>query len=70
MESAPDTFHPLRGEITYLVFTAAEFYARALGVRRLVLRNPLPGVRERYRSFGFSLALEEHGNIYYYKEIT
>lgn len=70
MESAPDTFHPLRGEITYLVFTAAEFYARALGVRRLVLRNPLPGVRDRYRSFGFSLALEERGNVYYYKEIT
>lgn len=70
MESAPDPEHPLRGEITYLVFTAAEFYGRALGARRLVLRNPLDGVRARYQAFGFTLVAREGRNLYYYKEIT
>ena len=70
MESAPDPEHLLRGEITYLVFTAAEFYGRALGARRLILRNPLEGVRARYRAFGFTLVAGESRNLYYYKEIT
>lgn len=69
MESAPDPRHPLRGDITFLAFTAAESYARAVGARVLVLRNPLPGVTQRYGRFGFSLARDQRGKLYFHKHL-
>jgi hypothetical protein len=70
MESAPDPRHPLRGDITFLAFTAADRYAQAVGARTMVLRNPLPGVVERYAKFGFTVAREPRGNLYCYKQLT
>jgi hypothetical protein len=70
MESSPDPRHPLRGDITFLAFTAAEWYARAVGARTMVLRNPLPGVIGRYAKFGFALARERRGKLYFHKQLT
>jgi hypothetical protein len=65
MESAPDPDHPLRGSITEVMFGAARNYARVLGITKLYLSEPLPGLRERYESFGFSLACTFRGRVYY-----
>lgn len=70
MESAPDARHPLRGDITFLCFAAAEAYCRVIGVPFLVLRNPLPGVVRRYEQFGFEVVPTQHGNVYYHKQLT
>lgn len=70
LESAPDARHPLRGDIAYLAFTAAEFYGRAAGARTLLLRNPLPAMAERYARMGFRLALNRRGLVYFDRPIT
>lgn len=70
LESAPIVAHPLRGRVTYLALTAAEFYARAVGARAVRLKNPLPGVQSRYRTFGYTLAYNEHGSLYLAKQLT
>jgi hypothetical protein len=69
MESAPDPDHPLRGSVTEIMFAAARNYALALGVRKIYLREPLRGVRERYEGFGFSLACEYRGTVYFELEL-
>jgi hypothetical protein len=69
LESAPDVRHPLRGDIAYLAFTAADLYGSAVGARRLVLRNPLHGVAERYEAMGFRLAYQHRGMVYYDRAI-
>jgi hypothetical protein len=55
MESAPDPDHPLRGSITEAMFGAAQNYARVLGIAKIYLGEPLPGLRERYESLAFLL---------------
>jgi hypothetical protein len=70
LESAPDARHPLRGDITYLAFTAAELYGRAVGARRLLLRNPLPGISERYKRMGFRLAYKRGAALYLERTFT
>lgn len=65
MESSPDPTHPLRGNITPLVFDACRNYALAIGVERILLRNPLQGVQEHYARFGFRLACTKDGNVYF-----
>lgn len=47
MESAPSRTHPLRGLVIPFMLEAATQYAFALGVKRLVLREPLPGLIPR-----------------------
>lgn len=70
MESSPDPRHPLRGNITFLGFTAAEAYGRAIGGQFLVLRNPLPGIAGRYEQLGYAVEFMQHGNLYYEKQLT
>jgi hypothetical protein len=70
LESAPDARHPLRGDITYLALTAAELYGRAVGARTLLLRNPLPGISERYEGMGFRLAHRRGGAVYLERMLT
>ena len=70
MESSPDPAHPLRGVITPLVFDACRNYALAIGVERILLRNPLEGVQERYARFGFRLAFTGRGNVYFESRCT
>ena len=70
MESAPNPRHPLRGSVTEIMFAAARNYARVLGVPKLYLREPLQGVRDRYEGFGFSLACEYRGTVYFQLELT
>jgi len=70
MESAPDPGHPLRGSVTEVMFSAARNYALALGIPKIYLREPLQGVLERYRRFGFSLASESRGPVYFQLELT
>ena len=65
MESAPDPDHPLRGWITEVMFGAPKNYARVLGIVNIYLSEPLPALRERYESFGFSLACTYRGRVYY-----
>lgn len=69
MESAPDPAHPLRGFVTPLMFEAARNYGLALGVDKLLLREPLPGVVERYYRFGFTLAADMRGPVYFERKL-
>lgn len=70
LESAPDARHPLRGDITYLAFTSAELYCRAVGARTLLLKNPRPGVSERYEGMGFRLARKHGGTLFLERMLT
>ncbi|HEX8242781.1 MAG TPA: hypothetical protein VF541_04785 [Longimicrobium sp.] len=70
MESSPDPGHPLRGTITPLVLDACRNYALAIGVERILLKNPLEGVQERYTRFGFRLACTRGGNVYFESRCT
>lgn len=70
LESAPDHRHPLRGDMAYLAFTAADLYGRAVGARRLMLRDPLPGISERYKAMGFRLAHQRGGILYLERPFT
>jgi hypothetical protein len=70
MESAPDPHHPLRGLITRVMFGAAQNYARVLGVTRIYLCDPLPSLRTRYASIGFSLACTYRGRVYFKRETS
>jgi hypothetical protein len=70
MESAPDPDHPLRGWITEVMFGAARNYAQVLGTMRIYLSEPMPALRERYESFGFSLACTYRGRVYYKLQTT
>ncbi|HEV7590871.1 MAG TPA: hypothetical protein VGO40_22360 [Longimicrobium sp.] len=70
MESAPDPHHPLRGCVTEIMFSAARNYALALGVPKIYLREPLQGVRGRYLRFGYSLAFECRGTVYFQLELA
>jgi hypothetical protein len=69
MESAPDPVHPLRGFVTPLVFEAARNYGLVLGVDKLLLREPLAGVIERYHSFGFTLAADMRRPVYFERNL-
>jgi hypothetical protein len=69
MESAPDREHPLRGLVTPLMFEAARNYGVAMGVEKLRLRNPLPGLLERYRYFGFTLVRDTRGSLYFERDL-
>jgi hypothetical protein len=69
MESAPDPHHPLRGFVTPLMFGAAWNYGIAMGVERLLLREPLPGVIERYHRFGFSVAQSMQRSVYFERKL-
>jgi len=65
MESAPDPAHPLRGFVTAMMFEAARNYGLAMGVDKLLLREPLPGVMQRYHRFGFTLASGTRQPVYF-----
>lgn len=65
MESNPNSDHPLRGVITPLVFDACRNYPLALGVERILLRDPLSGVQDWYTRFGFALAYHEGRSVYF-----
>ena len=69
MESAPDPAHPLRGFVTALMFEAARNYGLTMGVDKLMLREPLPGVIERYQRFGFTLAPRTRGPVYFERKL-
>jgi hypothetical protein len=69
MESAPDPAHPLRGFVTALMFEAARNYGLAMGVDKLLLREPLSGVIERYYRFGFTLAPSTRGPVYFERKL-
>jgi hypothetical protein len=70
MESAPDRGHPLRGSVTEIMFGAARNYALALGIPKIYLREPLQGVLGRYQAFGFSLAFEFRGTVYFQLQLA
>jgi hypothetical protein len=70
MESAPDRNHPLRGFVTPLMFEAARNYGAALGVEKLLLRDPLPGLMPRYARFGFTLVGNTRGPVYLERDVA
>jgi hypothetical protein len=70
MECCPDPDHPLRNRIALIVFEAATAFADALGAERILLRNPLPGVRRFYERFGFALAFERGGAVYFVRNLS
>jgi hypothetical protein len=69
IEADPDRAHPLRGQVGLLVTTAASTYGAALGVGRLRLLDPLPGVWPLYRKLGFSLAREGGRSVYFERAV-
>jgi hypothetical protein len=64
MESSPSPVHPLRGMVMPIMFEAALRYALALDVKKLVLREPLPGMISRYREFGFRVVGNTRNPLY------
>ncbi len=70
LEGSPDPRHPLRGDVVFLAFAAAEAYARAVGAKSMALKNPLRGVVEWYVRRGYHLAYEQRGKLYFYKQLT
>ena len=69
IEGAPDPEHPLVGRVALLVITAASLYARELGVSRLRLVDPLPGVLPLYSRLGFNVAASRGQPVYWEKRI-
>ena len=59
LESSPDPGHPLRSLVTPIMFEAALQYALAVGVKKVLLREPSPMLIARYSGFGFRVV----GNI-------
>lgn len=59
----------LRGRVTPLMFEAARNYGVAMGVDRLLLREPLPGVCERYERFGFAHASSASRLVYFERNL-
>lgn len=51
--------HPLRGNVAWLVLSAAAFYARGLTLPQLRLENPAPALENMYRKLGFTLAYRQ-----------
>ena len=70
MESSPHPERPLRGAIAIIVFEAAAALAEVLGADRILLRNPLPVLLPFYARFGFTLASENAGLVYFGKTLT
>jgi hypothetical protein len=64
MESRPNDPNPLRRKVTALVAIAAEYYAAGLGLPTLEIQDPAPGLVDRYRAHGFTLAYS-HGQTRY-----
>lgn len=52
------------------MFNAALQYAFALGVKKLLLREPLPSLIARYERFGFTLVHNAAAPIYLERILT
>jgi hypothetical protein len=64
MEGNPDPSHPLRGNVADVVFGCAQLYARSVGAKWLVLKEPDAGLELFYARLGFGLAYREKGVRY------
>lgn len=64
LESSPNPDHPLRSLITPIMFEAALRYALALGVEKVLLRDPSPMLIPRYRKFGFGVVGNARKPVY------
>jgi hypothetical protein len=62
--------NPFAGWISLMVLDAAENYGKILGSQILRIRNPIPGVRNKYERLGFSLAETYRGATYYERKIS
>jgi hypothetical protein len=69
MEGRPQG-HPLRGHVARIVLAAAEHYGRALDVPQLRIENPAPGLEQRYRELGFTLAFRQGAARYLAMDIA
>lgn len=56
MESKPNDPRPLKGQVSRILFAAAEYYCLGLGVPKLVIDDPVTPLIPRYEAFGFRLA--------------
>jgi hypothetical protein len=56
--------NPLAGQVTGIVAAAAIYYCAALEVPLLEIANPAPGLEERYRAAGFTLAYKRGSTRY------
>ena len=70
MEGSPRPEHPLRGAVAIVVFEAAAAFAEVLRADRILLRSPLPALWPLYTRFGFTLAFESAGLVYFEKTLT
>jgi hypothetical protein len=52
-QNAPN---PLAGEVIGIVTAAAIYYCAGLGIPLIEISNPAPGLEDRYRAAGFTLA--------------
>jgi hypothetical protein len=62
--------NPFAGWVSLMVLDAAENYGKILGSQVLRIRNPVPGVIEKYQRLGFSLAETYRGATYYERKIS
>jgi hypothetical protein len=69
LEGNPSRDHPLRGHVAALALDAAESYAAALGISRVRLVNPLPGVIRLYERLGYRIVPEQGSRVYLEKRI-
>lgn len=69
LEGNPDPDHPLRGYVAPLAISTAEAYARALGISRVRLIEPLPGVFRIYERLGYQIVREGASRVYFEKRM-
>jgi hypothetical protein len=70
IESAHDDQHPLRRRVAALVIAAAQAYGGSVGVSRIRLIDPLPGVIRLYEEYGFTVALKAGQPVYCERRIS
>jgi hypothetical protein len=69
LEGNPHRAHPLRGHVAALALTAAEAYARALGISHVRLVEPLPGVIRIYERLEYRIVREGGSRVYLEKRM-
>lgn len=53
------TNHVLKGNVAYILLTAAEFYADGAGIPMVTIEQPLPAVVPHYQDYGYKLVKEK-----------
>jgi hypothetical protein len=70
IERFPTAHNTTKGWVMTIALTAADHYARILGKRYLMVRNPLPGTESLYAEHQFELAGRRFGATYWSRPVA